>query len=139
MARRTRRPRGPTGDYEVGYGKPPIETRFPHQVVRRKSQKRPKSLIEHFEEILDGTLQVQGRDGTVGRVNVRKRLAMTFVDKALKGDRQVFLALVKLLAPAPRKADRDVPEAATEIDTDDEALIAAFLAGQKASRGEEGA
>ena len=41
------------------------------------------------------------RTARVRRVNVRKRMAMTYVDKALKGDRQVFLAIVKLLEREP--------------------------------------
>jgi hypothetical protein len=101
MGRHRRDPKKPLGNYDVGYCKTDPKTRFPHQKVSRKPQKRPKqpeTLIEHFEDILDSTVKVRGQDGRVRRVKVRRGLAMTYVDKALKGDRQVFLAIMKLCA-----------------------------------------
>jgi hypothetical protein len=98
MGRHRRDPNKPLGDYPVGYCKTDPKTRFPHQKVSRKPRKgaelpkQPETLVEHFEDILDSTVEVRGQDGRVRRVNVRRRLAMTYVDKALKGDRQVFLA-----------------------------------------------
>src|SRR5215217_2592534 len=102
MGRHRRNPNKPLGDYEVGYCKTDPKTRFPHQKVTCKRQnrpKQPKTLLEHFEDILDSTVEVRGRDGRVRRENVRRRMARTYVDLALKGDRQVLLAIVKLLEP----------------------------------------
>lgn len=142
MGRHRRNPKKPLGNYDVGYCKTDPKTRFPHQKISRKpqkeSQKRPKTLTEHFEDILDSTVEVRAQDGTLRRVNVRKRLAMTFVDKALKGDRQVFLAIVKLLEREPRRSDPDTPDTAVETDADDQAIIEAFLQRHKGPNGEDG-
>ena len=68
MGRHRRDPKKPLGNYDVGYCKTDPKTRFPHQKVSRKPQKRPKqpeTLIEHFEDILDSTVKVRGQDGRV--------------------------------------------------------------------------
>ena len=63
---------------------------------------------------------------------------MTYVDKALKGDRQVFLAIMKLIEPQPRRSDPDTPYTAAETDTDDEAIIEAFFKRRMKPDGEDG-
>ena len=69
---------------------------------------------------------------------MRRGLAITYVDKALKGDRQVFLAIMKLIEPQPRRSDPDQPYTAVETDADDEAIIEAFLQRRKEPDGEDG-
>jgi hypothetical protein len=141
MGRHRRDSNKPLGDYPVGYCKTDPKTRFPYQKVSRKPRKRPKrpkTLIEHIEDILDSTVEVRGQDGRVRRVNVRRRMAVTYVDMALKGDRQVFLAIVKLLESELRRSDPDTSDTAAETDADDEAIIEAFLQRLKGPDGEDG-
>ena len=140
MARRTPKPRQPTGDYEVGYGKPPIATRFPNQFSNRKGRpKRSKSLAELLEEILDSTIDVRDRNGRVRKVKVKKAIATKQVEAALKGDHRTFLAIAKLLDQTTHTRDRDAAAPAETSDAADEAIIASFLARRRAPPdGEEG-
>ena len=142
MGRHRRNRRKPLGNCDIGYCKTDPKTRLPLQKVTRKPKKgpakQPQTLTEHFEDILDSSVEVQGQDGRLRRVNLRRRLAMTYVDKALKGDRQVFLALVKLLPSDSRRIDPDTPDTETETDADDEAIIDAYLKRLKGPDGEDG-
>jgi len=140
VARRTRKPRQPTGDYEVGYCKPPIETRFPNQFSNRKGRpKGSKSLAELLEEILDSTIDVRDRNGRVSKVKVKKAIATKQVEAALKGDVRTFLAIAKLLDRTAHARDRDAVTPAEMSDAADEAIIDAFLARRLApADGEEG-
>ena len=140
MARRTRKPRQPTGDYEVGYCKPPIETRFPNQVSNRTGRpKSSKSFPELLEEILDSTLEMRGRTGRVSKVKVKRAMATKQVETALKGDVRTFLAIAKLLDRTAYARDRDAAAPAETSDAADEAIIASFLARRLAPPdGEEG-
>ena len=143
MGRHRRNPGKPLGDYDVGYCKTDPKTRFPHQKVTRERnkalKKETKTLVEHFEEILDSTVEVRGKDGTVRRLTRRRALAMTYADMALRGDRQVFLAIVKLLEHAPRRSPPDAPDTRFETDADDEAMIEAYLKRSKGGPdGEDG-
>lgn len=74
-------------DYEVGYGRPPKETRFkPGQSGNPKGRKRkPQSVREQMREILDGKIQVA--EGGVVKKRSRRSVMLTSVaNNAAKGD-----------------------------------------------------
>jgi hypothetical protein len=141
MAKPPRKPRKPLGEYKVGYCKTPEETRFPHQVIRRKRGPKPqKSLDDYIEEILDSTRRLPGPGGRMRRVTVREFLAHSAVKRALEGDRQMYAEIAKRDAARRGGAASDEPPADDALDPDDEAIIAAFLReqGKKSGNGEDG-
>ncbi len=127
-------PKGPPrggGDHEVGYGKPPVHTRF------RKGRSgnpagRPRGsrdLAALLAAELDKPVAVREGGGTVRKVRKREALAAGLVNKALQGDlraaRLLLLLQARPGAAEERAADPDsrVPSS----DTDRE-IIASYLA-----------
>jgi hypothetical protein len=101
-----------TRDYEVGYGKPPVQSRFVKgrsgNPKGRKKTSRVEDIGSLFNAILDEEVSV--RDGN--RVRKMTRLeAMLYAQKntALDGDPKALLTLFKIanktgmIKPAPRK------------------------------------
>lgn len=138
MARRKGGSRRPPGGYEVGYGKPPITTRFQkgrsgNPKGRPKESKNFKKLLR---EVLDSKIMVRDAAGTRA-VTVREALIRNQVNLALKGDPRTFATIFKLAESeehAFEQGERTEPQA---IDDDDEALIQAFLARRAPPEGGE--
>jgi hypothetical protein len=108
------------GDDEIGYGKPPVHSRF----VKGRSgnpKGRPKGsrnfkteLLAEFEE------KIPIREGNrVGRVSKGRALIKTMMAKGLKGDARAAEVLVKWLRDREDPAS-DVDEA---LSVDDQALL----------------
>lgn len=86
----------PDDDYEVGYGKPPVATRFkPGQSGNPKGKKKkPKpetSLKPVLKEVLEEPVTLNGRKYTPMEVVVR-----TLMNKAMKGDMRAIKAIIEL-------------------------------------------
>ena len=87
-----------TGDYEVGYGKPPERTRFKkgksgNPKGRSKGAKNLKTdLIEELQE----NITVREGDRTV-RISKQRAIVKTLVAKTLKGDARAANALLSMV------------------------------------------
>lgn len=90
-----------SGDYEVGYKKPPVHTRFGQPGVRNDGRPRgSKSLVN----LLIDALRKRAKDGKGGEKEFYELLAESIVVNAAKGN----AALVKLIfdyheGPPPQK------------------------------------
>ena len=138
--RRTRRKSGgagsdvASGDYEVGYGKPPMHTRWPKDHCPNpkgrptKAGKRARTVAEILDRLL--TSKVTIRDGNSTQTVPRlEYLIMRAIDKAGKGD----LASLKFVIEMRERFPLVVPEAeeAKEVDADDLAIIEDYLKRMK--------
>jgi hypothetical protein len=87
-----------TGDYEVGYGKPPKHTRF------RKGQsgnprgraKNTRNLKTELRSVLDETLSLS-MAGREVKLSARKAMLLALRNKALKGDTRAIGLMVTML------------------------------------------
>lgn len=86
-------------DYDVGYGKPPMATRFkPGQSGNPRGRpKRIPTLAECVEREARRTI-VATEDGTVRRMSKRDALAKRLMQQALKGDARATQQVIQLLA-----------------------------------------
>jgi len=83
-------------DYEVGYGKPPVETRFkPGQsgnpAGRPAAKKVSNTLRPVLKRVLDEPVSVAGKKYTPQEVMVR-----TLINKAMKGDLRAIKTVFEL-------------------------------------------
>ena len=88
-----------SGDYEVGYGKPPKHTRFRKGQSGNPKGRPMKSL--NMKTILEDALtaMVPVRIGDkVEKVQAAKALVQTLLMKALKGDIKAFVEVINLSA-----------------------------------------
>ena len=76
-----------SGDYEVGYGKPPVNTRFkPGQSGNPKGRPRgSKSFASLMRAALSETVQVR-EDGRLRHISRREAIIKSLIARALKGD-----------------------------------------------------
>lgn len=122
-------------DYKVGYGKPPVHTRFkPGQSGNRKG--RPKKSAAHKDlpdlllECLEQPVELKRGDRPV-RMSAKEALAQQIVRCALKGDFKAVHALDRLLGGAlGRSSDQIRTSHPREDDVEtesDAAVIERFL------------
>lgn len=85
------------GEYEVGYGKPPISGQFkPGQSGNRLGRpRRAKSIQDILGQVLDEKVSYNVK-GHVKRVSVLEFLVRKGVSDALKGDRRTLEIVLKL-------------------------------------------
>ena len=128
-------PKGPPrggGDHEVGYGKPPVHTRF------RKGRSgnpagRPRGsrdLAALLGAELDKPVAVREGGGSVRKVRKRDALVAGLVNKVLQGDLRAARLLLLLQARPGGAEGRDPADPdgrAPSSDTDQE-IIASYLA-----------
>ena len=87
-----------SNNYEVGWGKPPLGTRF------RKGQSgnpkgRPrgtKNLKTDLMEELQETIVVREGDRTI-RMSRQRAMIKTVMNKSLKGDARAFITLIRMI------------------------------------------
>lgn len=120
------RSKRPTGDYEVGYGRPPKHTRFQKgQSGNPKGRpKGAKNLKTDLEEELQESITVTV-EGKQRRISKQRALIKSFVAKALKGEIRasttLFNLILKTVEPA-READVDAP-----LTEEEEAALALLI------------
>jgi|TARA_Y100000817_G_scaffold241022_1_gene192965 hypothetical protein len=117
--------------YEVGYGKPPVTTRFkPGQSGNPRGRpKGAKGLNTIVRETLGGKLAVRTSEGTKKISKIEAVLQKT-LEKALKGDARAQFELMKLWRVAVPDAAGPDEELTTEesLSSADLAILAAFEA-----------
>jgi hypothetical protein len=126
-------PPKPKGDYEVGYKKPPVATRFqpgtggPNKGRRKGSRNLKSDLLEELSErvtLSEGPRKV--------RISKQRALVKALVVKGIKGDpRSIDLALNLLL----RLIGEEDPQATAPLSEDDQAIVRAFLERQEETDG----
>jgi Family of unknown function (DUF5681) len=114
--------------YRVGYGRPPLETRFkPNQSGNPKGRpRRPQSLRAVVEKVLEEKVEIRVGDRIL-RMSNRQALARTAFRRAFNGDPKLLRALV-LLMRAEVGLETPEAEAAAGVSASDEAILEAYLA-----------
>jgi Family of unknown function (DUF5681) len=114
--------------YRVGYGRPPLETRFkPNQSGNPKGRpRRPQSLHAVVEEVLEEKVEIRVGDRIL-RMSNRHALVRNAVRRAHNGDPKLLRALV-LLMRAEVGLETPEDKAASRVSVSDEAILANFLA-----------
>ncbi len=113
--------------YEVGYGKPPLATRFqPGQSGNPKGRPRSARLIRNLvQDVMNGTLPIE-QNGRVRRMPRKEALLLALFTRAMKGDGKATASLLNLLvaAEAPRPgtplSKEEIQEAYLDSLPDDE-------------------
>jgi Family of unknown function (DUF5681) len=114
--------------YRVGYGRPPLETRFkPNQSVNPKGRpRRPPSWRAVVEKVLDEKVEIRVGERIL-RMSNRHALARNAVRRAHNGDPKLLRVLV-LLMRAEVGLETPEDEAAAGVSASDEAILDAYLA-----------
>lgn len=99
-----------SGDYEVGYGKPPKQYQFKkgQSGNPRGRPKRSESLAELVVELLDDQVQVQTKDGARS-MTLREAIARKLLQQAATGDPRLIKMMLDLLATAAKNDADDRP------------------------------
>jgi len=89
--------RGTSGDYQVGYGKPPAETRFkPGQSGNPRGRAKH---VRNFKSDVTATLRAPvrvTRDGAAHRISTQEAALFRLREKALSGDNRALDRLLQL-------------------------------------------
>ncbi len=126
-------PRHPpeNASYEVGYCKPPEDTRFkPGQSGNPKG--RPRG-ARNFRTVVRATLdeKVTLRDGERTRkVSVMEAIVRKCVNGALKGDPKAFSSLLQLIRPTGLMDEEPDTSANENLSAQDQAILDDFLVRQ---------
>jgi len=120
-----------SNDYEVGYGRPPVHTRFkPGQSGNPAG--RPKGArnfaTEIAAELKEAILVKEG--GVTKRVSKRRAMIKRQAERALQGDTRAFSCLVAM-SPGENAAER--VELPSDLELGDRALIERYLSKQAGS------
>lgn len=146
MARRSRPPQKPrpgrdqssaaTPHYEVGYGRPPLHSRFkPGQSGNPKGRpKRHRNLRTVVEEALNRTIKLRDGDRTRS-VSTLEVLVTSMLNKAVKGDAKVLNVFIRLLGSVGITAEQPEPAGAEPVTANDADIIADFCRRLGAPRG----
>ncbi|MBV9859631.1 MAG: hypothetical protein JO038_05960 [Alphaproteobacteria bacterium] len=126
-------PRNPTGDYEIGYGKPPRHTRFKKGVSgnprgRRKGEKNLRVILNRA---LTEPLRVaeNGRRRTASKLEV---ILTRLINAAVQADLPAIKVLLGLLDSLEARPEAD--PAAAGFTEEDEQVIATIRARTAADR-----
>jgi len=104
-------PRDGEGDYRVGYGKPPLETRF-KQGQSGNPRGRPrgaKNLATILDEALNELVVVNENSGR-RRISKRKAALKQLVNEAAKGNWRALKLLVDILQDIERRSEPQTEE-----------------------------
>jgi Family of unknown function (DUF5681) len=120
-------PRDGEGEYRVGYGKPPLETRFKRgQSGNPKGRPRgAKNLASLLNEALNELVLV-AEDGGRKRISKRKAAFKQLVNEAAKGNWRALKLLVDILQDIERRTEPQTEE--SSFSTADEKVIAQWKA-----------
>jgi hypothetical protein len=135
----TRTPRKPSGignrskpDYEVGYRKPPVHSRFkPGGVGNPKGRpKKKKSVSEMIDDALMTRVKIE-ENGRTKMITAQEFIFRNLVRAAARGDTKATQLLFAL-----RERYKDSPQTVldvAELEQDDRRIIEHFLAGLPAN------
>ena len=120
-------------DKPVGYGAPPISTRFkPGQSGNLRGRpKKPKTLKAELIDELDELVNV-GEAGSETQVSKRRAIAKSLVQQAVSGDLRATKALISIFARDPLEAEQ-----ADEATHDEKTLLQDYVDREMRRRGEQ--
>ncbi len=103
---------GSTSDYAVGYGRPPLHTRFKpgHSGNPRGRPKGPKSILRLLIEALEERTAVTSEDGKRRRIAKRKLGLRRLADKFAGGDAYATRMVLDLLSQIERRTPPEPAE-----------------------------
>ena len=104
------------GEYEVGYGKPPLETRF-KQGQSGNPRGRPrgaKNLATLLDEALNERVVINENSGR-RRISKRKAALKQLVNEAAKGNWRALKLLVDLLQDIERRREPQTEESSFSL------------------------
>lgn len=121
-------PKDPPCNYEVGYGKPPVHTRFkPGRSGNPKGRpKGTKNLKTDLLEELSERITIREGDHT-RKVSKQRALIKNFVARGLKGDVRLSTLLVSMMMRLLDTGE-GVPEAEDALNGDEREILDAFKA-----------
>jgi hypothetical protein len=120
-------PRDNEGDYEVGYGKPPLHTRFKQgrSGNPRGRSRDEKNLSTLLNEALNEPVVVTENSG-LKRISKRQAAFKQLVNEAAKGNWRALKLLVDILQDIERRAEPQTQESSFSLA--DEKVIAQWKA-----------
>jgi Family of unknown function (DUF5681) len=120
-------PRDNEGDYEVGYGKPPLHTRFKQgrSGNPRGRSRGEKNLSTLLNEALNEPVVVTENSG-LKRISKRQAAFKQLVNEAAKGNWRALKLLVDILQDIERRAEPQTQESSFSLA--DEKVIAQWKA-----------
>jgi len=120
-------PRDSEGDYEVGYGKPPRDTRFKRGQSGNPRGRPPgaKNLSTLLNEALNESVVVTENGGRK-RISKRQAAFKQLVNDAAKGDWRALRLLVDILQDIERRTEPQTEESSFSLA--DEKVIAQLKA-----------
>jgi hypothetical protein len=124
----------PPPDYEIGYGRPPLHTRFKpgRSGNLRGRPKRHRNLRTVVEEALSQTIKIREGDRTRS-LSTLEALVASMLNKALKGDAKTQTVVIGLLRSVGITAEPPEPASAESVTANDADIIADFFRRQGAS------
>lgn len=118
------------GDYEVGYGKPPVSTRFqPGESGNPKGRKKGSRNLKTdlMEELAERVTLKEG--GRTVRLSKQRAMVKALVVKGIKGDERAiakaFDLLLRLAGPNDQANDT------TPLSEEDQAILDSFFERKK--------
>ena len=116
-------PRDNEGDYQVGYGKPPLHTRFKQgrSGNPRGRSRDEKNLSTLLKEALNEPVVVTENSG-LNRISKRQAAFKQLVNEAAKGNWRALKLLVDILQDIERRAEPQTQESSFSLA--DEKVIA---------------
>ncbi len=117
----------PKPTYAVGYGKPPVHSKFqPGQSGNpRGREKGSRNILTELHALLDKTLVVQV-DGKKQRMPARRAIGLRLLDKTVKGDLRAMALFMQLIQRHEDQMPTAKPNA--PLPKEDLEVIHAFLA-----------
>ncbi len=119
-------PAPPKREYEVGYGRPPLSTRFGGERGNRPGRKKgSKSRLTILQEELDAIVTVKG-EGSMSKYRVACR---QLANNAAKGDHRAALAIIRFALSQEADEVQGLTESTGpvyELTPTDEAILARY-------------
>jgi Family of unknown function (DUF5681) len=123
------------GSYCVGYGRPPLHSRFkPGQLGNPKGRpKQSRNLRTIVKQVFDEQMPIR-EGGRLRRMPAIEALLRTLLVRAFKGDLKAMSSLIVLFRQSGYGADQDEGAADTLLAPEYEAIIADFMVRHNADR-----
>jgi hypothetical protein len=118
----------PPRPYEVGYGRPPVATRFkPGQSGNPKGRRKGKrNLRTEVQEQLQALVVIREGQRT-RKVTKQHALVATITNTALKGDHKALMAFLNLMRAVGLAEEAPEVNPHGPVTPNDEELVASFL------------
>jgi hypothetical protein len=118
---------GQRGDYEVGYGRPPVATRFqPGNLRNPRGRPKPKKTAgQLIEEALNAKVKINA-EGKTKTMTMQQVIIRTLINAAARGDNKAINTLFGLKAKYQDSTEKTLDP--TDLEASDRRIIEGFLA-----------